>query len=483
MEKKQTFSQGRYLYAREEDFPAVIALWQEAFGDSEAEIRQYLSLYYTEGRILLYQTEQGLAAMASLFPLESGQLKAIYIYAFATAKAFRGQGIGTALLDHIQARSGRTLLLQPEQNGVADYYRARGFLPLAAAELMPILRAHELIPLTLGEFDGFIRPYPAPVVATAEEARALSFRELLPDDMQSMLGYADRRPNKSCSTSPLCLYLYRHVYRPSICFVDDACLLLYTAMTKSGEQKTGGALPFCRPELLPRCFALQERYFNEVLGQPHTLFSADEDGVRLLQAAGLLSGYQLQEEERSKDYLYDADSLRTLAGSKYSKKRNLIHQFLHAHEGRWAYCRLTAADREDILAFLEDWRAQHGSHGESDRILDAETQGIREIVRQEQFFPLFRFGGIRIDGSLKAFSIGAYNAAEKMAIIDVEKADPGVTGLYQLINREFLLHEFPEAELVNREDDLGQESLRHAKMSYHPLGFARKFTLRQRWVE
>ena len=32
-----------------------------------------------------------------------------------------------------------------------------------------------------------------------------------------------------------------------------------------------------------------------------------------------------------------------------------------------------------------------------------------------------------------------------------------IRGLYQFINQQFLIQEFPEATLVNREDDLGQE--------------------------
>ena len=52
-------------------------------------------------------------------------------------------------------------------------------------------------------------------------------------------------------------------------------------------------------------------------------------------------------------------------------------------------------------------------------------------------------------------------------------------GLYQYINREFLIHAYPNAALVNREDDMGLEGLRKAKMSYNPIGFARKYSVKQ----
>ncbi|MDY2921932.1 MAG: hypothetical protein SOT18_03715, partial [Eubacterium sp.] len=59
----------------------------------------------------------------------------------------------------------------------------------------------------------------------------------------------------------------------------------------------------------------------------------------------------------------------------------------------------------------------------------------------------------------------------------IEKADVNYTGLYNYINQQFLLHEYPDAVLVNREDDLGQDNLRQAKLSYKPLRLEEKYTL------
>lgn len=77
--------------------------------------------------------------------------------------------------------------------------------------------------------------------------------------------------------------------------------------------------------------------------------------------------------------------------------------------------------------------------------------------------------------------MGSYNSREKMAVIHIEKANPEFNGLYQFINQQFLVHEFPEAVLVNREDDVGIPGLRKSKMSYNPIGFARKFMVEQKW--
>ena len=69
-----------------------------------------------------------------------------------------------------------------------------------------------------------------------------------------------------------------------------------------------------------------------------------------------------------------------------------------------------------------------------------------------------------------------------MAVIHIEKANWEYNGLYQFINQQFLIHEFPDALLVNREDDVGLPGLRKSKMSYNPIGFARKFNVEQKWT-
>lgn len=114
-----------------------------------------------------------------------------------------------------------------------------------------------------------------------------------------------------------------------------------------------------------------------------------------------------------------------------------------------------------------------------DEHLDPEVEGIHEILKNCSDLNV-RMGGVYVDGKLQAFTIGTFNSLENMAIIHIEKANPEMRGLYQFINQQFLINEFPDVTLVNREDDLGLEGLRKAKMSYNPVGFARKYYVEQK---
>jgi hypothetical protein len=86
---------------------------------------------------------------------------------------------------------------------------------------------------------------------------------------------------------------------------------------------------------------------------------------------------------------------------------------------------------------------------------------------------------IRIDGKPVAFTI-AEALDDRTAVIHLEKAVKGYTGLYQAVNKLFSERSLGEFELVNREQDLGIEGLRKAKESYFPLRMLKKYSVRLR---
>jgi hypothetical protein len=82
-----------------------------------------------------------------------------------------------------------------------------------------------------------------------------------------------------------------------------------------------------------------------------------------------------------------------------------------------------------------------------------------------------------VDGRMAAYTVGERLSSDTL-VIHFEKADPAYKGVYQAINQQFLTHADPAFTLVNREQDLGDEGLRKAKLSYHPVDFVRKCTVR-----
>ena len=277
------------------------------------------------------------------------------------------------------------------------------------------------------------------------------------------------RDNKTCDSTVLDTFIWKKLYNTEIYIEDDAALVLM-----KDDAGYFAAMPYCREEELPKYFEMLRRYFNEELNSPLRIDLADEDA---LKALGLWDNprFEIEEETDLKDYLYDAQELRTLGGKKFQKKRNLINKFMKEYEGRWNYKTMCCVDEYFLEEFMNEWIEKRLADGvESKETLLLEKEGIVDILRNCDKVT-YRVGGIFIDEMLEAFTIGSYNSREKMAVISIEKGNSDIPGIYQVINQQFLLNSYEDAEVVNREDDMGIEGLRQAKESYNPIGYARKY--------
>jgi hypothetical protein len=307
------------------------------------------------------------------------------------------------------------------------------------------------------------------------DANALQFSEMRVEDSTRIAPFFYRRPNKTCDSCALDSYLWREYCDILIAEEEDKALFLL--MDRDGEKYT--AMPYCDEEALPVYFKRIEEYFNEVLKQPLKIYLADEEAIKFLTLEEN-PRYLVKEEEDFKDYLYDAEELRTLPSKRFHKKKNLVNKFKREYEGRWEYRSICCSEKQVVWDFLDRWyQSRVKEEGNGEDTLEYEIKGIHEVLQNCMSIDHY-IGGIFVDGRLEAFSIGAYNPKEEMACISIEKGNPEIPGIYQVINQEFLLHEFPQAKLVNREDDMGLAGLRKAKESYNPIGFARKYMLVQK---
>lgn len=301
----------------------------------------------------------------------------------------------------------------------------------------------------------------------------LNFKPIEASDITKLAPYFNMRPNRTCDSVFLDSFIWREYYNVQYAVSDDKALLWL--MHRDGEYHS--AMPLCSMDDLEHYFFEMVDYFNNQLNQKFKIYLADEAAIQHLNLDP--EKFMIEEQEDLKDYLYDGEAMRTLAGKKLHKKKNHLNAFKRDYEGRYEYRTLCCSGRQEIWVFLDKWRAAKGDDVEEH--LDYEVAGIHEILRLNNCKALsIKMGGVYIDGNLEAFTIGSYNKIEDMAIIHIEKANSEFHGLYQFINQEFLLHEFPDVALVNREDDLGIEGLRRAKMSYQPIDFARKYSVKQR---
>ena len=288
----------------------------------------------------------------------------------------------------------------------------------------------------------------------------IQFQKLGAENFAELSKYYGRRHDNTCDSVMLDNFLWADYYHVHFCERDDKAVLWIMKILG----KMYASLPVCAIEDMPHYFKEIEQYFNDNLHLPLEIYLADQEAVDCLNLPA--DRYSVTELPDAKDYLYSAEALKTLAGKALHKKKNNLNAFKKAYEGRYEYRTLCCSDGCEIWKFLDQWREGKGQEVEGH--LDYEVEGIHEILRNCSMLSV-RMGGIYVDDRLEAFSIGSYNSKEKMAIIHIEKANPEMRGLYQMINQQFVQRNCNDVEYVNREEDLGLEGLRKAKKSYYPV--------------
>ncbi len=299
--------------------------------------------------------------------------------------------------------------------------------------------------------------------------RKIVFHEPRFEEYAELARIYQLRNNKTCDTTALDTFIWKDLYKTQVYLEENAALMLM-----KDDKGYFAAMPFCMEEALPEYFSLLKQYFNEELKSPLRIDLSDEEAIRVLELPGSSDHFVVEENDLS-DYLYDAEELRKLPGRKFQKKRNQINKFMKEYEGRWEFRHMCCVDEKLLEEFMNKWVETRLREGiESRETLIVEKNGIIDILRNCDKVT-YKVGGIFIDGTLEAFTIASYNSREQMAVINIEKGNSEIPGIYQVINQQFLLNTFTEAKIVNREDDLGLEGLRQAKKSYNPIDFARKF--------
>lgn len=177
------------------------------------------------------------------------------------------------------------------------------------------------------------------------------------------------------------------------------------------------------------------------------------------------------------DYIYEIDKLADLKGKKLHAKRNHINRFDENHPD-WMYEPLTAERLPQFQAMAAEWFACRREVLDDAAWASLEREVAVMADALDHWRELELEGGlIRAEGAVVALALGSRQCGDCFGV-HFEKAFDHVQGAYPVINREFARHiraAHPEIRRINREDDVGLEGLRKAKLSYYPEYLLEKF--------
>lgn len=135
------------------------------------------------------------------------------------------------------------------------------------------------------------------------------------------------------------------------------------------------------------------------------------------------------------------------------------------------------------LSLQDDWCTWKDC--DSHKILASENRVIEKILKNWAGLKGLTGGALFVNDIIVAYTVAEMLSADTL-VIHFEKGNPDYKGVYQAINNMFLksfLTSFEENYkgsnlFVNREQDLDDDGLRKAKLSYHPVDLLKKYRCR-----
>jgi len=236
------------------------------------------------------------------------------------------------------------------------------------------------------------------------------------------------------------IYLFRNKYNYKVSLFENSLLLTGTEKGKT---------------------------FFSIIGDapPNDLLKKYDYWKNISSEQALHSSVALTEDRDNFEYLYLRTDLAELPGKDFQKKRNLVNAFLKNYSSEKKI--MNVETKKDALSVLDEWKNGKGLHADYDSAKEA-----LDLHAELGFFGLVFYVG----GKPVGYCQGETLANGNSFAVHFEKAMDSYKGIYQYINQEFA-KSLPESiTYINREQDLGHQGLRQAKMTYRPFDFVKLFS-------
>ncbi|MDR1562880.1 MAG: phosphatidylglycerol lysyltransferase domain-containing protein [Dysgonamonadaceae bacterium] len=298
-------------------------------------------------------------------------------------------------------------------------------------------------------------------------ASKLDFQPVMLSDRDTLQSFFANAPFRNCDFSFANIFCWKHVYNTTFAVENHTLYIRFQV-----EEGTPGYLFPLGWENLQQ--ALQRVAADaEARNMPVKLYAVTREMFNLIEetAPGI---YSYHPNRAWSEYIYRADSLISLAGKKLQAKRNHVNRFSRTY--KWEYMPITRKIIPDCLKLYRRWCAENGGC-DTDESLVEECKATHSAF--QNFEQLHLTGGaISINGEVIAYSYGQPLGKDTFGI-HAEKSLYEIEGGFSMINRQFAEHNCKQYTYINREEDLGLESLRKAKLSYLPEILLEKGTVQQ----
>ena len=285
----------------------------------------------------------------------------------------------------------------------------------------------------------------------------LLFRPITPEAREEITSFTLHSYGQICDLAFANLYGWAVKYETSYCISDETLFIRFTSPQRAHPAYL---VPILREEGCVSQAILRLKETAEAGSYPLVLM-----GVTPLCRERLETfcphAFTFLESEGNADYIYLREKLVTLSGKALQSKRNHVNKFEKSYD--YTFEPITGENAMECMALEQTWLREHGSEADGE---DKEEEVIHRLLTH--FEELQLSGGIlRVEGKIVAFTIGS-PINETTFGVHIEKARRDYDGAFTMINKLFAATIPEQYTYVNREEDLGIEGLRQAKLSYKP---------------
>lgn len=296
----------------------------------------------------------------------------------------------------------------------------------------------------------------------------LSFEPITVGDRAVIQPYLDTNNYRNCDYSFANLFGWQQLYTTT--FVKHEGWLFVRFQVNSTTP--GYLFPLGSSDLSNGIELLMEDAAER--GVEFRLFAVTRKMYEQLEEA-MPGRFSYTEQRDLFDYVYSSDDLIHLVGKKYQPKRNHINKFKRSY--RWEYLPITRDIIPECWELYQRWCRENGNC-DSEETLIAEQIGTQRIFDHYETLGLTG-GALRIDGEILAYSYGSPLTPDTFGI-HAEKSLTGIDGGFAMMNQQFAEYNCADYLFINREEDLGLDSLRQAKLSYQPAFLLEKGVVKPR---
>lgn len=289
------------------------------------------------------------------------------------------------------------------------------------------------------------------------------------EDQNCLNTYFKKYPSRSCERTFANTYLWSRKYPVTWGIVEGALVF-----KSEDETHLSFAYPLGEETDIKKALEWCKGYAKEK-GYPFSLYNVTEESFAMLEK-WFPGRFQIEYIRDLADYVYEAEKLSTLSGKKLHGKRNHINKFKGMYEGRWSYENISEETLEECFQMALRWRNDNGCEEDEEKRSEiCVTLNALRLFRELEL----KGGILRLDGEIIAFTLGE-EASRDTFVVHIEKAYADIQGAYPMINQQFVENVCKEYTYINREEDMGAEGLRKAKLSYRPVFLIEKGRVTER---